>query len=229
MNPCIAANAGVIHDIRNLMTVIVSSSFVLANTDCKDQSLLAAGICTAAENLGPLIDLLDSSRVTRKACGTSDVNTVMQHVACLLRPVHPEVVIQVLPNPTKTRLQINQGELFRCVMNLTDNAVESARENTGVKPIVTLEVLNQPSVVRIRVSDSGRGFSQPLEQAATPFQSDRVVPDRHEGLGLFVVQSIVKSYRGRLDMTRENSKTIVSIDFPNAGQPVDEPATDAAR
>lgn len=90
-------------------------------------------------------------------------------------------------------------ELRAAVANLIDNAVKYSENNVRVRVAVETAEVN---LVRVKVSDEGAGI--PANQLKRIFKRFHRVPlpimmrVKGTGLGLFIVQAIIKKHRGRV-------------------------------
>ena len=95
----------------------------------------------------------------------------------------------------------DRGQLRRVVSNLIDNAL---RHGTGP---VDVRILGGPEAV-LEVSDAGSGFQQerPFERFAARHGS--------VGLGLSIVDEIVRAHGGAITIVREHEHTVVRVTLP---------------
>ncbi|KAA1417832.1 HAMP domain-containing protein [Nocardioides humilatus] len=93
-------------------------------------------------------------------------------------------------------------QLGRVISNLVDNAL---RHGAGA---VRVAVSTEGAEALIAVSDEGTGFveSRPLERFAGSNGSS--------GLGLAIVDEIVRAHGGRIDLGREGDRTVVRVRLP---------------
>lgn len=129
-----------------------------------------------------------------------------------LDPALPEIVAQA-------------AQLELVVGNLLDNAAQALRA-----PAQKLEVSTHWDPVERRVHllvrDEGEGIAEAdLAQIMTPFFSRRRDQgERCSGLGLSTAYTIVRRYRGALEVSSEPGRgTLVRVTFPPAQAPEDRP------
>jgi signal transduction histidine kinase len=91
--------------------------------------------------------------------------------------------------------------LGRVVSNLVDNALKHGAGDVEVR------VADGPEVV-LEVSDGGAGFQEerPFERFAASHGS--------VGLGLPIVDEIVRAHGGRIEIARDNERTVVRVHLP---------------
>ena len=108
------------------------------------------------------------------------------------------------------------GELRQVVANLLSNALD-AMEPYGV---LAIEVRRHRDDVRLTVSDTGSGMTQPvLDHIFEPFFTTK--KDAGTGLGLWVSKGIVEKHQGRLEVASsqkaEDHGTAFVVTLPRRG------------
>ncbi|RHW23224.1 HAMP domain-containing protein [Nocardioides immobilis] len=101
------------------------------------------------------------------------------------------------------RVAGDPDRLGRVVSNLIDNALKHGAGDVEVR------VVDGPEVV-LEVSDEGPGFAEerPFERFAASHGS--------VGLGLAIVDEIVRAHGGRIEIAREQERTVVRVTLPAA-------------
>jgi CheY-like chemotaxis protein len=106
----------------------------------------------------------------------------------------------------------NAAQLRQIVLNLVINASDAIGERTGVITVVTSCVkggrgsanLEEGDYIRLEVADTGRGMSPEVQSRVfDPFFTTK---SSGHGLGLAVVNGIVRGLRGRIDLTSDLDK-----------------------
>jgi signal transduction histidine kinase len=129
-------------------------------------------------------------------------------------------------------------ELRRVAINLLKNAAEALNAGTGCITVTTaLERLSHTEMyagstvragdyVRITIADTGQGMTdEAMAKAFDPFFSTKFIG---RGLGLPVVQGIVRSHGGFIRvLSKPNSGTVFHVLLP-AAREVDSSSQDAA-
>lgn len=124
------------------------------------------------------------------------------------RNIHLEPHIGDLP---QTEIGVSR-DLVTVIGNLVDNAIDHLSDMSIGGGEIEIAVWDEAGVIRIDVSDSGHGM--PSEVADQIFQSGYTTKDRrsHEGLGLALVDEIVRRYHGSIDVDSEpGSGTLFSV------------------
>lgn len=113
-------------------------------------------------------------------------------------------------------LSMNHGRLLQVFVNLIDNAIRFAPQDTAVS-VVTVHVLDDSGKhwIECSVTDSGAGFpAEDLEFVFDPFFSRR---RKGTGLGLAIVKRIVDEHQGFIKPdNRPEGGAIVTVRLPLA-------------
>ncbi|MCP3990316.1 MAG: HAMP domain-containing histidine kinase, partial [Actinomycetia bacterium] len=103
-------------------------------------------------------------------------------------------------------------DLVTVVGNLVDNAIDHLSDTSIGGGEIEIAVWHDDGVVRIDVSDSGHGI--PTEVLSQVFQSGYTTKDprSHDGLGLALVDELVRRYQGSISVDSEpGSGTLFSV------------------
>jgi GAF domain-containing protein len=127
-----------------------------------------------------------------------DVRRVVREAREMLGRVDSRIQFD-LPGPGPLlRVRGDLTDLKAAVSELLRNAVD------GIAPLtpghISVDVSSpDPTQVRIRVADDGRGMGpEDAEACLTPFHTTK--PGEHSGLGLYLVESVVLDHGGKLDV-----------------------------
>jgi two-component system, OmpR family, sensor histidine kinase PhoQ len=103
--------------------------------------------------------------------------------------------------------RIDEGDAFEMFGNLLDNASKWAAHRVSAK------VRREGNRLRIQIADDGPGFTDTQSILQLHVRADEKVPGH--GVGLAVVNDLVASYEGELDLTRsEWGGAMVDISLP---------------
>lgn len=107
--------------------------------------------------------------------------------------------------------QLDRTQLIRVVTNLVKNATQAIEDNPDPKVVVS--VMSEDNLVKIVVSDNGRGISE--ENISRIFEPKFTTKSSGMGLGLAMVKNIVETYRGTITFTSQRGKgTTFTVTFP---------------
>jgi signal transduction histidine kinase len=128
-----------------------------------------------------------------------------------------EVRVQVECDPTIGSIQADEKRIRQILFNLVANAMS----NTEPGDTVTIGAQRLDGMVRLYVSDTGRGI--PDEEQAAAFDAFQSTDQRGAGLGLALVRSFVDLHGGWVSLASEVGEgTTVACHLP-AIEPVAAP------
>ncbi|OBX24856.1 phospho-acceptor domain-containing protein [Gelidibacter algens] len=107
--------------------------------------------------------------------------------------------------------QLDRTQLIRVVTNLVKNAIQAIEDDKDPKVVVS--VISENNLVKIAVSDNGRGISE--ENIPRIFEPKFTTKSSGMGLGLAMVKNIVETYNGTITFTSQRGKgTTFTATFP---------------
>lgn len=212
-------SSGIAHDLNNpLQGVLGFAQLILEEQDPASMQSYAREIIDAAHHMATL-----SKRLTLYARGNTPGDVCDVHVEEVLEKAVRMVeygknmddveVVQVYgPAPS---IRIDAGELLQVFINLITNAVQAMQG----KGRLTLTIQPESTGILVSISDTGPGIDPDhLERIFTPFFTTKE-PGTGTGLGLYIVESIVKKSGGRISVESEPGKgTTFQLRFPAAGR-----------
>jgi PAS domain S-box-containing protein len=202
-------SSGIAHDFNNLLSVILTLTDLVRRNLAEDHPAHAdlARITEVSEQAASMASqLLAFSKKRRLATGRVDVGKVVRRTLELLAPTLPsQIQVETALADGPLPVQADETQLQQVLMNLCLNARDAMPQ--GGKLWVQAEAAmdcpdqspNQKGWVRLSVCDDGEGMSDEVRtRIFDPFFSTK---ERGTGLGLAVVQQIVESYGGRVEVT----------------------------
>jgi PAS domain S-box-containing protein len=212
---------GIAHDFNNLLGAVraqaeLALSELDAGSSCK-QELKTIGE-VAARGSEIVRQLMIYSGKETEDVGLVDLSNIVEEMLLLLRAsVTKRAVIEPHLDRDLPPILANAAQLRQIVLNLITNASDAIGDRDGVIRVITLGVtLNGESAaasftsladgnyVQLEVSDSGHGIS--TETQAKVFDPFFTTKSAGRGLGLAVVQGIVRSLRGAIHLRSEMDK-----------------------
>ncbi|MFZ9185971.1 MAG: ATP-binding protein [Holophagaceae bacterium] len=191
------------HEIKNPLTPIQLTAQLMLRKSREgrlDIASIEEGSQTILSEVTSLSNLVDSfSKFAQlptpvfKACNPIEL---LQTVATLYEPNHPEIQWEVTSDPTCTFAKWDRDMIKRALINLIDNAVSVLHEYPPTKEPATirLALVRKGSEVSFRVEDNGPGvLPENQEHLFEPYFS---MKRKGTGLGLAIVQKIVEDHGG---------------------------------
>ncbi len=221
---------GIAHDINNMLTAINGFSCVaLENTDDKQsvQDCLNQ-VCQVVQRANQLTrKLLGFSRRHPDEFKEVSVNTIIDDLKKLLLSfIRNGVTITFNLKPDVNPVHADAFKIEQVIMNLVMNAKDALQES-GEITISTENILLKKKDIKsipdgkpgeyacISVKDSGAGIDQELvDKIFEPFFTTKA-EDKGTGLGLTVVNDIIKQHRGFIKVeSRVGKETIFKVYLP---------------
>lgn len=112
------------------------------------------------------------------------------------------------------KIHANGNELNQIWTNLIDNAIDAMDGLPDNQKSLTVRTAVEPRSVLVEITDSGKGIPQDLQgRIFEPFFTTKGV-GKGTGLGLDIVQRIVRNHNGTIDLESEPGRTTFSIRLP---------------
>lgn len=205
--------ASIAHEIRNPLGIIRSSAEFLMrrqkNTDTVAQPILTA-IYDESCRLGTTVnDFLDYARPRQPSLNKVSIDTLLDKIMAFLggelQRQGVEVTLDIIPG---LAVAGDEDLLYRAFYNIMVNAQQAM---TGGS--IFIRGTADSGQVVISFQDSGPGFPpQSPEKPLDPFFTTK---DNGTGLGLPIVQSIVLSHGGTLELSNApTGGALITLRFP---------------
>lgn len=209
------------HELKTPLTSMLSFLELLRETQLnQEQEKYLTRICQSAERLQTLIQ--DSLELVSAETGTMPIKNSSVHLKKLLA----ELVKAFEPMMEKKGMSVDltlevdgvkaDGKALRSVlMRLLDNAVKFGNEKSVV------ELISRPlpgGRVEIILANEGKSLkSDALAKILKPFSLDEDIMhhSKGNGLGLSVVQAILRRLGAQLDLKSTKGKFLASISLPS--------------
>ncbi len=217
---------GIAHDFNNIITVLLGYSDELIEEAAPNTTLHSAAVEVrrAADRASALTQqLLAFSRRQVSVAHTVDLNQVIAHMEDLIRRlIGPEIRLQISLQPGLSTISADAQQIGQVMMNLVVNArdampaggtlaIETANVELGHEHV---EVIPGPHVA-LMVTDTGFGMSAEVrDRMFEPFFTTKD-QGRGTGLGLSMVQAIVRQSGGHISLASQPNKgTTFTVYFP---------------
>ena len=217
---------GIAHDFNNILTVIGGYSDIIRKklSDEPLKKYLDQIYISAAKGTAFIRGLLAFSRKNDAEYAPCDLNQLIDSVVSMFdRILEDNIKLTVIPYEQELCVTANIVQLELVILNLLINAQDAMPDGGSI--VIALNTANAedinippPSVSTfavIKVTDNGHGMdSLVLEQIFKPFFTTKP-PNKGTGLGLAMVQDIVKSHKGTIICNSVvNEGTIFNIYLP---------------
>jgi signal transduction histidine kinase len=113
------------------------------------------------------------------------------------------------------RIHANGSALNQVWTNLIDNAIDAMANNPPDRPkILTVRTSTEPGAIVVEIGDNGAGIPTDVQNRMfEPFFTTKSVGEG-TGLGLDIVQRIVRSHRGAIRVESEPGRTMFQVHLP---------------
>jgi two-component system, cell cycle sensor histidine kinase and response regulator CckA len=202
---------GIAHDFNNLVTAIFGYVDIAKRTLAPDHPAVAAldGVKEAAEQAaGVTRGLLTFTRKASPEKSRINLREVVEQSAKLLRRAMSTSIHLITshtasgsPSNTPAYIDADQSQIQQVILNLALNARDAMPDGGTLRLAVDTAVdptHRARQVVRLVVSDTGAGIpDEVLPRVFEPFFTTKG-DYGHNGLGLSIVDGIVRSHAGRI-------------------------------
>jgi signal transduction histidine kinase len=216
----------VVHDIRNLLTVI-ESGLSLTERNADRPEAVQANILRVRRAIGRGLmlasQLMEFAKQQDRQPGEADANELLRDLAPLLEyAAKPAARIALDFGPNLPRCLVDRSQFDAALLNLVINARDAMPNGGGEIRISTDHQKENPNAdergswVRVRVNDNGMGMSADvLGKIFDPFFTTK--GEKGTGLGLPQVSALVRQISGRVQiMSEPRVGTTVTLMFPLA-------------
>ncbi len=222
--------AGIAHEIRNPLGIIMNALYDLAEIVDSDNPEVKEDLRIAKEEMGRvqaiINNLLEFSRESRAETEEVDINDLLRRTLQLMNRSLQKTNVRVVTELGEIGSCVaNQNAMRQIFLNLITNAVQ-AMPDGGVLTLRT--ALHPGSRIQVEVEDTGVGIpAEHLNDIFNPFFTTKA-PGQGTGLGLSVVHSVVKRYKGEIRVRSQIGRgTAFTIEFPCPCESDDEDAAEA--
>ena len=154
---------------------------------------------------------LQAIRPTPPKLAPTTLNDVVRETVDLLRPEieNRGITIRERFSPQLAEAPLDRAQVKQVLVNLMKNAIQAMTKGG----VLTLETGQSAEAVWLAVRDTGGGI--PQEQLNRIFEPFFTTKKKGSGLGLMIVQRIVRDHGGRIELeSRVNEGTTFRVWFP---------------
>ncbi|OYX91510.1 MAG: PAS domain-containing sensor histidine kinase, partial [Novosphingobium sp. 35-62-5] len=189
------------------------------------------GLITAeVDRIAKLIDQMQSlSRRSAEPAQQCNLHEAVRRAQAVLTAAHPAAIIEEAFDPSLPPIMANPDSLVQVLLNLMSNAREACQHEAAPKISVRTRFASGIQLhagpggkplrlpIELRVSDNGPGIDPKLrDHIFEPFVTAK---KNGQGLGLALVQKLVREMNGRITHDRDETQglTHFRIHLPVAG------------
>jgi len=197
------------HDIRNKLNVVRMNGELLAHRTDGDLREKARRVVDSADDI---IETAETARAIESLVDADrdrydiDIVAVVSDTVDWATEKYPTAVIEV-ETPTEAWVRADEAVTL-AVRSLVENAID---HNEGPAPSVRVAVETEAEAVRLVVEDDGPGITQQERQVFYSRSIDQL--NHGSGLGLWLVDWVVRNSEASLDIDADDSGTRVSVTF----------------
>jgi len=216
------AASGVAHDFSNVLTIIngnirLAEFYISENSPLKVQFEEIFTNIEGASNLGKnmIFSLLNIIREAKLEVEIIDINSILSNMEKLLRIMAKNNELQINLGAFDDNILGDQIMIEQLVMNLIKNAVDAFEDSKGTVKLFTTKTIIKdykqaflskipPGIyIVINVNDNASGI--PDDVLANIFDPFYTTKKKGTGIGLSLIQNVVKSHKGFI-----NVETVIS-------------------
>ncbi len=194
--------ASIAHEIRNPMTSIQGFIQMIKSSLNEEQNPYFQIVESELKRMDDLlVDLLSIAKPKRQVFKNLDMKLLVDEAIQLMQPTAMSTNAMIVFEYEEEIEYIMMGDYSRLkqmVINILKNAIESVEYNNYI--VVKLHY-SKGDFIKLSIKDSGKGMdSVDLENALNPFYTTK---EYGSGLGLLLVQSVIKEHNATLHIESE--------------------------
>lgn len=208
------------HEVKNPLTPIQLSaqrlkkkySHIIANDDARVFEHCTNMIIDQAEGLKQLVNEFSNyARMPMSNPRSEDIGQVIKEAVNLYQDTSSNIKVTFRHLSKVPVFKIDREQIKRVIINLLDNAVAAIGDSGEI--IVDLSFNEDQELVRIEVSDNGKGISPAYKMRIfEPYFSTK---KQGSGLGLAIVNTIIRDHKGFIEVQdNEPQGTRFIIELP---------------
>ncbi len=219
--------AGIAHEFRNGLATILGNAKLLRGSRLASQApdaaeAIADAVVAESHSLARVVsEFLQFARPEPLHLESVDLNDLLAGLFEELQPRAAEADVELALTGEPVTLDADEPLLRKAFSNLVANAIEALADAAIENRRVVVEVREAMGSATVRVSDNGPGIEAgSREKVFTPFFT---MKEKGTGLGLSVVQKIVVSHNGTVELEETGSGASFLVRLPLPGAAADPP------
>lgn len=210
--------AGAVHDLSNLISIIIGYSNLFMEESClnKEEALSMEKIREAGEKASDVVNYILRFSRNEELYTILNIGHLIDDILAILKVTIPKTMKVQWKKPSEEIYLSGCSVKFQQVlMNLFVNAIQAMGKEGRLKVSLNKVQRDGNLWARIDVEDTGPGMDKAtMDKIFNPLFTTKPA-GKGTGLGLFVVRHIVELYRGCIDVVSEVGKgSIFRVHFP---------------
>jgi signal transduction histidine kinase len=217
--------AGIAHEFRNGLATILGNARLLTSSHATleaSQAIVDAVVAESQSLARVVTEFLQFAKPEPLHLETVDLHALLAGLLEELKPKAAEAEVQLTLTGEPAHLEADEPLLRKAFSNLVTNAIEALADTSIEDRRVVVEVRPSGGSATVRVRDNGPGVDPgSREKIFTPFFT---MKEGGTGLGLSVVQKIVVSHNGTVELenARGGASFLVRLPLPGAASEAPE-------
>lgn len=209
--------AGIAHEFRNGLATIMGNAKLLQGHTDEASSELVDALLEESQSLSRVVsEFLQFARPESMQFETLDLGELLAELTDELASRAEDAGVRLVLDETSVSLEGDEHLLRKAFSNLIVNAIESLAETKTNNGEVRVELAERDGLAVTRVSDNGPGIPEAdRERIFTPFYTGKA---DGTGLGLSVVQKIVVSHNGTVELAPTSAGASFVVRLPLTGE-----------
>ena len=210
--------AGAVHDLSNLISIIIGYSNLFMEESClnKEDTLSIGKIREAGEKAAGVVNYILKFSRSEEQFTILNIGDLIDDILSILRVSIPKTMKVLWKKPSE-EIYLSGGavKFQQVLMNLFVNAIQAMGKEGKLKVFLNKVQRGGVPMARIDVEDTGPGMDkETMDKIFNPLFTTKPA-GKGTGLGLFVVRHIVELYHGLIEVYSEIGKgTVFTIHFP---------------
>lgn len=211
------------HEIKNPLAAIKGAAQLVERQADEKGRRLTELIRTEVDRIALLIDQMQSlTRQTSQPPAACNIHESITHACEILEAAHPgEISVVHEFDPSIPPILAVNESLVQIILNLLTNGMEACKDQPEPRLIVSTRFVSGVSLrlahenrfvslpVEVRISDNGPGIPDSLkEDVFSPFVTTK---PSGQGLGLALVQKLVRDMNGRIVHDRDERRGLTNF------------------
>ncbi len=193
-------SAGISHELRNCMSVISGYAKLLGKKADPALKPTVDAISSEIINMNNIIsELLAFAKPTVPGLESTNMNKMIEEIVKSVASENESIKISMNFNGSVS-LKADEVLLRQALLNLVNNAIDAMPDSGSLE--INLDSFHDKA--QIRIADTGHGIPQDiLKKIFLPFYTTKT---ERVGLGLALVQKIIVSHGGSIEVESEEGK-----------------------